>query len=233
MLNFLKLSHKSLPNYWLDGIMGVVVGDALGNPVQFESRQQVATHPITGMRGGGIYLTPSGTWTDDSSLTLATLISIYECHQIDLYDIMDRFVDWLDHGKYTPSGVTFDQGRCTVDAIFKYKQSHDPSTCGCARERDNGNGALMRIMPVCLFCWEQEQTKRFSIIDSISAIDSVSCLTHRHDRSKIACGLYYFMIRQILYERHQASNNFFIRHRTSKRYYKEDSKPDLITIMQF
>ena len=36
---------------WKNGIMGVVVGDALGCPVQFESRAEVARHPVTGMRG--------------------------------------------------------------------------------------------------------------------------------------------------------------------------------------
>ena len=30
-------------NIWLDGIMGVVVGDALGCPVQFMSREEIAS----------------------------------------------------------------------------------------------------------------------------------------------------------------------------------------------
>ncbi|MGN1023769.1 MAG: ADP-ribosylglycohydrolase family protein, partial [Lachnospiraceae bacterium] len=65
-----------MKEYWLDGIMGVLTGDALGDPVQFESREEVACHPVTGMRGGGAYAMPAGTWTDDSSMTLATLTSI-------------------------------------------------------------------------------------------------------------------------------------------------------------
>ena len=55
-------------NKWLSGVMGVVVGDALGCPVQFESRQEVADHPVTGMRGYGTFSLPAGSWTDDSSL---------------------------------------------------------------------------------------------------------------------------------------------------------------------
>ena len=63
-------------NIWLNGIMGVVVGDALGCPVQFESREEVARHPVTGMRGYGTFNLPEGSWTDDSSLTIALLESI-------------------------------------------------------------------------------------------------------------------------------------------------------------
>ena len=48
-------------NIWLDGIMGVVVGDALGCPVQFESREEVARHPVAGMRGYGTFNLPEET----------------------------------------------------------------------------------------------------------------------------------------------------------------------------
>ena len=61
---------------WKAGIFGAVAGDALGCPVQFESRDKVATHPVTGMRGYGTFNLPAGSWTDDSSLTLALLSGI-------------------------------------------------------------------------------------------------------------------------------------------------------------
>lgn len=67
---------KYMRNIWKDGIFGVVVGDALGCPVQFETREEVAEHPIRGMRGHGTFNLPAGSWTDDSSLTLALLESI-------------------------------------------------------------------------------------------------------------------------------------------------------------
>ena len=61
-------------NIWLNGIMGVVVGDALGCPVQFKSREEVARHPVTGMRGYGTFNLPEGSWTDDSSLTSGSMM---------------------------------------------------------------------------------------------------------------------------------------------------------------
>ena len=45
-------------NIWLDGIMGLVVGDALGVPVQFLSRDEIKNRPeglVTGMEAGGVY----------------------------------------------------------------------------------------------------------------------------------------------------------------------------------
>jgi hypothetical protein len=98
-------------NKWKSGIMGVVIGDALGCPVQFESREEVSKHPVTGMRGFGTFNLPAGSWTDDSSLTLALLESIRRTGTIDYKDIMDNFVKWLDDGAFTPYGYAYDIGR--------------------------------------------------------------------------------------------------------------------------
>jgi ADP-ribosylglycohydrolase len=79
---------------WLDAIMGVVTGDALGCPVQFLSREEIAANPVTDMRGEGTFNLPAGSWTDDSSLTLAALCSITENQKIDPGGIMYSFVSW-------------------------------------------------------------------------------------------------------------------------------------------
>ena len=51
-----------------NGIMGLIVGDALGVPVEFKKRD---TYKITGMTGYGTHNQPPGTWSDDSSMQLA------------------------------------------------------------------------------------------------------------------------------------------------------------------
>ena len=183
-----------MKSMWKDGVMGVVIGDALGCPVQFKSRAEVAKHPITGMRGNGTFNLPAGSWTDDSSLTLALLDSIKRLNTIDLHDIMNNFVQWMDNGAFTPFGHAFDIGRGTMNSILKYKREKNPLKCGSCDERNNGNGSLMRIMPVCLFC----VNKRLNDDDAIRIIHQVGSLTHAHLRSNIACGLYYFMVKAIL-----------------------------------
>ena len=185
-------------NIWLDGIMGVVVGDALGCPVQFESRDEVARHPVTGMRGYGTFNLPEGSWTDDSSLTIALLESIRRVGKIDLDDIMGNFMKWLYDGEFTPYGQSYDIGRGTMQAIDRYRRNRKAKKCGGDEEWNNGNGSLMRIMPVCLYCTVMETSGMYSDRDAIDAIHSVGGLTHAHIRSNIACGLYFFMVKRIL-----------------------------------
>ena len=183
-------------NIYLDGIMGVVVGDALGVPVEFSYRYELKEDPVVGMRAYGTYNLPEGSWSDDSSMTLATLDSLKDGYDLD--DIMMKFAEWMNEGKYTPFGETFDIGNGTSRAIIRYLHTGNVHTCGGKTERDNGNGSLMRIMPICLYCYDDFRNRKISERDAIEMIHDISALTHNHMRSKIACGLYYFMVKSIL-----------------------------------
>ena len=185
-------------NIWLNGIMGVVVGDALGMPVQFLSRADLKQNSVEDMEGYGTYNHPEGTWSDDSSMTLAALCSIIEKRTIDSEDIMKRFVAWNYEGEYTPFGQAFDQGYTCTTAIYNYVMSKDVHTCGLDDEYSNGNGSLMRIMPVCLYAYYHCKEGNISENEAVELVHEVSALTHAHLRSKMACGFYYFMIRSIL-----------------------------------
>ena len=183
-------------NIWMDGIFGVVVGDALGCPVEFKSREERKQDPVIDMREYGTFRLPKGSWTDDSSMTLAELDSLIECKEVDVKDMMEAFVRWYRIGEYTPFGYAFDIGMTCQVAITKYQRFEDPYSCGGDKEFDNGNGSLMRIMPVCLWAYE----KGLNEDDAIKLIHEVSGLTHNHMRAKMACGLYYFMVVAILEE---------------------------------
>lgn len=186
-------------NMWLDGIMGVVTGDALGDPVQFMSKEALLRRgPVTNMENGGPFHTPAGTWTDDSSLTLATLSSIAEVKSIDLMDIMDRFVAWINDGEYTPFGRAFDIGGLCQQAIDSYIRSKDVNTCGRTGERANGNGALMRIMPACLYYYTQLKNGELSEDDVVEGIINVAKLTHNHVRTNMCNVIYFYMVKNIL-----------------------------------
>ncbi|MCR5402844.1 MAG: ADP-ribosylglycohydrolase family protein [Butyrivibrio sp.] len=187
-------------NIWLDGMMGVIVGDALGCPVQFMSREEIAGRaagPVTGMESGGVYHMPEGTWTDDSSMALAALDSIRELGEVDLEDVMTSFVDWYEEGEYTPFGEAFDMGNTCSLAIEKFEREQNPMTCGGTSERSNGNGSLMRIMPACLYAYD----RKLPTEAAVKTVHEVGGLTHNHLRAKIACGLYYFCVKAILEEK--------------------------------
>ena len=185
-----------MKNHWLNGIMGVIIGDALGCPVQFLSRTEIKKRGVVrGMEGYGTYHMPPGTWTDDGSMTLATADSLREKKAVDLDDIMKRFVSWYEYGEYTPFGEAFDMGITCSHAIENYERTKDVSTCGETAEHSNGNGSLMRILPVCLYEGFRHDTDEEI---RLKEIGQVSGLTHNHLRSRIACGLYYFMVKALL-----------------------------------
>ena len=96
------------------GIYGVCVGDALGVPVEFRSRESLKREPISEMSGGGTYGQPEGTWSDDGSLTLCLAQSIGETGGVHAHDIMERFLDCYENGKYSPWGERFDCGIATA-----------------------------------------------------------------------------------------------------------------------
>ena len=101
-----------------DGIIGLVVGDALGVPVEFRRRD---TYKVSDMIGYGTYEQPPGTWSDDSSLTLATLESIARLGRIEPADIMQNFAKWYFEAEFTPYGEVFDVGSTTREAILHYQ----------------------------------------------------------------------------------------------------------------
>lgn len=97
-----------MENTVLDGIMGLCVADALGVPVEFESRETLVKNPVTGMRFYGTYNQPAGTWSDDTSMTLCLVDSLSK--GLDYSDIMEKFIKWFEDGKYTPHNEVFDVG---------------------------------------------------------------------------------------------------------------------------
>ena len=86
------------------GIYGLAVGDAAGVPAEFKSRLRLSWHPVRGMTGGGYHGQQAGTWSDDTSMTLCLMDSISHMDGIDLTDIMECFMKWLNEGEYTPWG---------------------------------------------------------------------------------------------------------------------------------
>ena len=135
----------------LGGILGFVVADALGVPVEFEDREYLRLYPVTNMRGYGSYDVPAGSWSDDSSMTLCALESL--THGLDYDDMMSRFLRWADEGYMTPHGEVFDMGKTTREALLRYAQGIPALECGASSEWENGNGSLMRMLPVAFYLY--------------------------------------------------------------------------------
>lgn len=196
-------------------IFGLAVADALGVPVEFESREKLRENPVDKMLGFGSHDVPKGTWSDDTSMALCTLNSIAQKGKIDLEDNILEFSKWAEDGYMTPHGEMFDIGRTTLTSLRNYWECKDVYTCGGKSEYDNGNGSLMRIIPVSLF----NHLKNLSQKESIQNVHEVSALTHAHERALIACGIYDFLVRELI----KCPNKEFINSALKKaeKYYKD------------
>lgn len=131
-------------------------------------------------------------------MVFATLDSIAQKGRIDYKDIMDKFTEWCLYGEYTPFQEVFDIGTATSRAIIRYGKGALPLDSGGKTEWDNGNGSLMRILPVCLYLYNYQKSFCISEDESIYIIHNVSALTHANLRSQMACGFYYFMVKAII-----------------------------------
>lgn len=100
------------------GMLGCMVGDALGVPVDFTSRDSLRESAVTGMRAYGTHHQPAGTWSDDSSLMLC-LADSFASAGVDYQDQASRFVAWMQDAVWTPDEEVFDVGYATREAISR------------------------------------------------------------------------------------------------------------------
>lgn len=169
-------------NFSKNILIGSAVGDALGVPVEFKSRQYLQQNPVTDMMGYGTYNMPPGTFSDDSSMMFCLAESL--CNGYNLNDIAEKFQMWMHEGYWTADGEVFDVGISTRKAINRLRVVKNPTEAGSTSESDNGNGSLMRILPLAIF------TKDLSIDERCEIVKEVSSITHAHNRSVLAC-IYY------------------------------------------
>jgi ADP-ribosyl-[dinitrogen reductase] hydrolase len=166
-----------------DILFGLAIGDALGVPVEFEDRESLKANPVKEMIGFGTHNQPPGTWSDDSSLSFCLAEAILE-EKYEIKAIAQKFIEWRYNSKWTPHGEVFDIGGTTQDAISRLKKGIQPELAGGMEDYDNGNGSLMRILPLIFEIIHKPIEERFEITKQVSS------LTHAHIRSVISCFYY-------------------------------------------
>jgi ADP-ribosylglycohydrolase len=177
------------------GLLGLLIGDALGVPYEFHSASQIPplaqieyTPPPNFTRS---YNVPPGTWSDDGALALCVLASLLDCGRLDADDLGRRFVNWYDQGYMAVDANVFDVGIQTGRTINAIKRGVPSLQAGSTEERALGNGSLMRALPLSLWSLDTDHTL---IADAMAQ----SRLTHGHLRAQICCALYCLWARRIL-----------------------------------
>lgn len=171
-------------------LFGVAIGDALGVPVEFKSRETILQKPVTDMIGYGTYNLPRGTFSDDSSMTFCLAEALTQ--DFDLNTIGQNFVKWYHDNFWTARGEVFDIGIATREAINRIAKGEQPEFAGSTDASSNGNGSLMRILPLLFYIKDLSISERYEITKKVSSI------THGHIRSVISCFYYLEFSREIL-----------------------------------
>jgi ADP-ribosyl-[dinitrogen reductase] hydrolase len=182
------------------GIYGVLVADALGVPHEFKAASQI---PGYNRSPGSVEMVmPAdyrktfpkvayGTWSDDGSLTLAMAASLTASKGVDEEDFGRRLAQWFNHGDYTPDKKAYDIGNTTMEAILRMQRGHAARAAGLTGENTNGNGSLMRTLPLALF-------HKGTDAELYQDARRLSAVTHAHDFSTAACGVYCIAARRMM-----------------------------------
>lgn len=163
-----------------DIIIGTAVGDALGVPVEFCKRSEISLDPITDMIGFGTHNQPSGTWSDDTSMTLCLVDMMTKGYNLKV--LANNFINWKYNALFTAHNNVFDIGNATsrsIDNLCTFDLP--PEKCGLTEFTSNGNGSLMRILPILDYVKDMDINDRFKVISDVSG------LTHGHFISKFGC----------------------------------------------
>ena len=184
------------------GLLGLLVGDALGVPYEFHPPQalppidQIEMTPPRGFARAHVGV-PPGTWSDDGAQALILLDSLLANDGLDLRHFADGLRRWLHEGFYAVNRSVFDVGAQTSTAINRLVSGVAPEAAGPATERHNGNGSLMRVLPLALW-----HTGDDAALVSLAMRQSLP--THGHPRSQACCALYCLWARAALRGHHAA-----------------------------
>jgi ADP-ribosyl-[dinitrogen reductase] hydrolase len=177
------------------GLVGLLVGDALGVPYEFHppesipSFDEIEYEPPAGFRRAHAGV-PAGTWSDDGAQALCLLASLIERDRFDADDFAGRLVEWFRED-YMAVDEMFDVGVQTQRAILNLRKGFAPLEAGPADERNNGNGSLMRVLPLAL--WHRGGDEELVMDARLQ-----SRVTHGHLRSQLCCALYCLRARRLL-----------------------------------
>lgn len=166
-------------------LWGFIIGDAYGVPMEFTERDTFTVHDMIGY---GCWDVPAGTWSDDSAMTLITMEHLIE--DTSMADLKKAFCDWAFRGYWTFNNEpSFDVGLTIAELINRWEKK-GLYEIAINDEMSNGNGALMRILPIAFYSYKRQIEERY--------IKDYATLTHGHIRSTLCCLHYTYVVHHLL-----------------------------------
>ncbi len=185
-----------------DCIIGYATGDAFGLPFEGVEREKLINNPVTDMYGDGSQAVGAGTFSANTSMTIATMDSMIKEREIDYDSLMEHYTEWIVNGKYTVTDEAIDLDKTTIKSLTNYNEAlskglePDPIDCGI-EEEIYSNETLQRMIPIAFYSYykklNQEQT--------LSIIKDVTYLTNKNEINVIGDFIYVNYLLNILHEK--------------------------------
>lgn len=158
-------------------LVGLAVGDALGAPVEPDNSSEaimaLGDDVVGEMRASHL---PKGVWTDDTSMALCLADSLITSSGYDSWDVMERYVKWLEEGYrcYFDNGIGV--GLQTYVSIGRFMEDDPIIRKDEERHWHAGNGTVMRLAPAVIaahpnqsiedtvkICWLSARETHYSV----------------------------------------------------------------------
>lgn len=173
-------------------VYGFAVGDAMGNPYEGYRRSVLENSGVKIMKKGNVHKTEEGTFSDDTSLMLATMDSIGEIGRVDFQNLMECYSDWLFEGKYTSGGKTFGIRETIFNSINKFKNGMEAILCGDDFEDNSEGSAIIRIIPVVIYLYSKYGAEFYNDDEALYYLFGAIELTNKQDSNLI--GIVYLCV---------------------------------------
>ena len=154
---FYQFNREEIYDRARAAFIGMAIGDALGATVEFMTASEIAAKYGTfrDIVGGGWLRLKPGQVTDDTEMALCIARAIVKNQAWSLEAVAGQFVTWLK-SRPVDCGDTCRKG---IRAYLLHGQLESPPN-----EWDAGNGAAMRILPVALFSFpDEELLKKYAV----------------------------------------------------------------------
>lgn len=150
-------------------IVGLFVGDALGQPIEFASK--LCHKWVDKMEYGEVWGIPKGAITDDSSMALNIMQGFMDDPEhYDVRNVAKAFVAWMDKGQWSVTGNCFDIGSSCSSGLHAFKATGSVVN---GSSYSNGCGGIMRFAPSWMIAVKLGKTlkERLDIMLAINDID--------------------------------------------------------------
>jgi ADP-ribosyl-[dinitrogen reductase] hydrolase len=162
-------------------------GDALGAPIEFMDSVTVKRRygKVTDMMAIGSW--EAGEWSDDTGLALCLAEGILEDPEDPMEAVGRHLLGWSESAK--------DFAAIIRTVLNRYREVEDwleasRSVPQVLAGRANGNGSLMRILPVALAYSDEHQM--------LCSSARLSAMTHWDSEAEACCAIYCLWVRELL-----------------------------------